>query len=305
MVRKLLRQLRRWFLIQCAPDEAVEHILELLLRVKSREESAVNDPESLGSLIRLYAHAVEKACFAAHCDQKRGHQRAEYLRHLLTRPGATFVDSETIQWAVQLLEIFDARGSRSETELGSLRVGDTCPNEFAALIRILSSRRSVRDFQEKTIPRDIIIRAAECASLAPTSCNRQAIRFFITLDPCVAREAHNLCSGRSGFSDFIPGFTAVCSDSNAYSMPQEYNTLFVDGALCALLFLLGCHTQGVGATLMAWTTGRKEEEAQLKRILKIPPNYEPVVMCAFGFPARQWPNTVRKPIDRWLSFVSQ
>jgi nitroreductase len=50
--------------------------------------------------------------------------------------------------------------------------------EFAALIK---SRRSIRNWQEKPVPEQILVNAIELATWAPNGGNRQNWRFYIIL----------------------------------------------------------------------------------------------------------------------------
>ena len=54
--------------------------------------------------------------------------------------------------------------------------------ESAELIKLIKTRRSIRQFQDKPVTEDILVQAIETATWAPNGANTQSWRFFIILD---------------------------------------------------------------------------------------------------------------------------
>jgi len=54
--------------------------------------------------------------------------------------------------------------------------------ETAELIKLIKSRRSIRLFQDKAVPEELLLQAVEAATWAPNGSNAQTWRFFIILD---------------------------------------------------------------------------------------------------------------------------
>lgn len=290
--------------ILLVPNIQVRNIVRVLLTKSPRDKSSLQTPDSFAALIRLYAHAVEKSCYCQNFDPTRAVDKARTLRNLLGHRMVERVDRETIAWAKQLLTLYDQRKLGGELAVSHPTRQCLSPEDYNCCLRVLSTRRSVRCFEPKVVSRDVVFRAVEFARFAPTSCNRQAVKFFATTDFSLATQAHALCPGRSGFSEPIPGLVVVATDVNPYSMPDEYSLLFIDGAICAYLFVLGCHLQGLGATLMAWNSGRDREESRLREILQIPQRYQIVMACAFGYVSNQWPSIPRKNMSEWIAFAN-
>lgn len=299
---RLLRQLRRHLFFALAPAE-MRPIIKMPLRGATRDQACLQSAESFASLIRIYAHAIEKAVYAPVFDPSRGHAKAAVLRSLLESPLAYHIDRETSEWATNLLTWYDRRVSDSAWHMEYCSPSEVAKDTYSRLLPILQSRRSVRSFAPTAITSAHILRAVEYMRCAPTSCHRQAVRVFATCDSEVAATAHKFCLGSSGFSPTIPAFAAICTDSNPYAMPDEHALPFVDGAICAAFFILGCHAQGICATLMAWNDLRGVSERNLRELLSIPANYVIVVACALGFPAGQPPRNPRKPLSEWVAFT--
>lgn len=57
-----------------------------------------------------------------------------------------------------------------------------------AILEEMDQRRSVRDFSDQPVPRDLIERAIACASTAPSGAHKQPWTFVITGDPDVKRQ---------------------------------------------------------------------------------------------------------------------
>lgn len=283
---------------------AFRRALEPAFRLSSREESCKLNSESVGALVRLYAHAIEKAVWHPTFDPSRGQQKIQFLKDLISAGRShEQVDATTLAWAEDMLQLHALRSGekifpQQETSVATHRAEWT-----DCLLSIVKSRRSTRFFRSSRLDREAIWKVMDIVKCAPTSCHRQAVKIHITLNPERARDCHDCCVGCSGFGDFIPAFAAICTDSNPYSMPQEYPLVFVDGAICAAFFVLACQTQGIATTLMAWTPGREDAENKLRSLLQISPNYRIVVTCALGFPERQTPSPPRKPTPQWVTIL--
>lgn len=287
-------------LIRAIAPRAWRPFIALLSRRESREQAATRDADSYGSLVRLYAHALEKACQCPEFDSMRGDGRARKLRDLLEARHADRVDAVTREWAEQMLKLYDDRVREPHAARKDDGFVGRTRHDAGRLLEFLHTRRSIRHFSTAEVTEDHFAVAVQCVRRAPTSCHRQAVRIYATNRPAIAQEAHSCCVGRSCFGNFIPGFAAICTDTNPYAMPDEFPLIYVDGAICAAFFVLGCHAQGLSATLMAWSSIRQGAEAQLRRLLAIPGHYEIVVTCALGFPGIETPSPPRKPLSEWL-----
>jgi nitroreductase len=301
-VIRLSQSLRKRLALALMPLD-IRRALEPAFRANSREEVSRLNSESLGALVRLYAHAIEKAVSLPSFDATRGQQKVRFLKSMLSAARDHGVDPGTVAWAENMLRLYEHRLSENSLPLQESSAVSHCAEWRDCLLNIVKSRRSTRFFKSLRVEPDAVWRALDIVKYAPTSCHRQAVKIVITLNPDRARDCHKCCVGQSGFGDFIPAFAAICTDSNPYTMPEEYPLLFVDGAICAAFFVLACQTQGVATTLMAWISGRGNAENRLRSLLQIPPNYQIVVTCVLGYPERQTPSPPRKPLMEWVALV--
>lgn len=51
------------------------------------------------------------------------------------------------------------------------------------LEKVIQKRRSIRRFQDREVPTDLIMKAIELASWAPSGGNRQPWKFFVVKNP--------------------------------------------------------------------------------------------------------------------------
>lgn len=291
-------------LMRILTPRALRPLVSLLTREANREMCCRRSSESFSSLVRLYAHAVEKSVYAATFDPQRGVQRSLHLKLLLADAMRSSLDQETLEWADKILEMYENR----RTSGGSLTQLAATPSTPAldvdALESFISARRSVRNFQSTCVSDSAFLRAVEVMRWAPTSCHRQAVKIFATLKAELAREAHACCAGKSGFGEHIPAFAAFCADSNVYSFPEEFSLPFVDSAICFSFFLLGLHAIGMAAVPMAWNQCRLDDEKRLRKLLRIPDQYVIGVNCVFGVPAGRSPTNPRKATARWFEICN-
>lgn len=274
-----------------------------LTRKETREECSRRSAESFSSIVRLYAHAVEKSIYAPAFDPHRGLERSRYLRALLADELAHSVDPETLSWARDMLELYE---SRRKYGLTPAEVGGALPRpllDIATLEAFAASRRSVRNYNSTPVTDGDVLRLIDVMRWAPTSCHRQAVTVFVTLKPEQARAAHACCVGKSGFGEHIPAFAAFCADSNAYTFPEEFSLPYVDAAICFSFFLLAAHALGLGTVPMAWNQGRLDDEARLRKVLRIPDHFVIGVNCAFGVPLSRAATNPRKPPARWCQII--
>ena len=116
-------------------------------------------------------------------------------------------DSDTLEWSRQVLTVYFASITRSHPIVdeckalfdaaakrpGASAQGDQPRVPFAraaaelpsyeSLLQLAQQRRSVRWFDGRPVPRELIDRAVLLAGLSPSACNRQPFRYEIFDDP--------------------------------------------------------------------------------------------------------------------------
>jgi nitroreductase len=157
---------------------------------------------------------------------------------------------------------------------------------------LLNSRRSVRKFQDRHIPKDVLQKLFELCRYAPTSRNSESYYFIAVHD----REKINyLASLREKSSAPIaraPMAVAVCSD------PGLSKRHIQDGCIAAYHFTLAAWNFGLGT---CWIGGMDREE--VKQCLAIPKEHYVATVTPLGYPAEQPKMRPRKPASQYVKVI--
>lgn len=152
--------------------------------------------------------------------------------------------------------------------------------EFLALC---VRRRSVRWFEQKTIPRPLIDKAIEAAAQAPSACNRQPFRFIVLDDPKLAQKVGSISMGTRGFVENFPALVVVVGDLSAYFHERDRHVIYIDASLASMTFALALETIGLSSCMINWPD-IEEKERLIADALGIRPYERVVMLIAFGYP---------------------
>ena len=196
--------------------------------------------------------------------------------------------------------------------------------EFRSL---LSSRRTVRDYSDRPVPRDIITECVMTAGLAPSGANMQPWHFEIVGDPAVKREIRlaaeeeerEFYAGRAGdewlaalaplgtdaekpFLETAPWLIAIFEqrhgvDAQGNKVRHYYTKESVGLAVGFLIAAL--HNAG-----LASLTHTPSPMNFLNEILERPSNEKPFLLLVVGYPAQDAtvPAITKKKPDQFLNF---
>lgn len=161
------------------------------------------------------------------------------------------------------------------------------------------SRRSVRSYKQKQLPREKIKKIINTIRMAPSARNRQDWEFIVVDD----EEKQKELSQNATTQPFIKEASAVIAGVNTepeYVMSCGTPAGIVDLSIALDHLSLKAAEEGLGT---CWI-GSFDEEAT-KHILKIPEKYEIVVLMTIGYPERPLDEEIkkeRKGLGEILSF---
>lgn len=161
---------------------------------------------------------------------------------------------------------------------------DLSPNviDFDDLKKLFIKRRSVRWYQNKPVPLDLVQKAANIASFAPSACNRQPYRFFFCNNQEKTTEIANCAMGTVGFADNLPAIIAVIGDLSAYPADRDRHVIYIDGSLATMQLILALETLGLSTCSINWPE-ISSNERQIRKVIDLK-DYERVVMLlAVGY----------------------
>jgi nitroreductase len=140
----------------------------------------------------------------------------------------------------------------------------------------IKNRRSIRTFQEKTVPEELIKRIIEAGQWAPSACNRQDWRFVIVDDPEVKNNL--LRETTAYFVNKAPVLILILYCNRTDNL--EYKDHLLSGAMAVQNMQLCAYSLGIGSCCV----NNLPIKSRLRSILKIPRYYDPISLLCLGYP---------------------
>jgi len=179
--------------------------------------------------------------------------------------------------------------------------------DFSELVK---HRRSVRDFLDKPVERDKLMRCLEAARLAPSASNSQPWKFIVVDDKELKDKLCDVAFGPlhffNSFCKKAPVIVVIVSENSKFFTrlaAKLRNTYYylVDIGIAGEHFVLQAEELGLGTCWIGWFN-----EDAVKEILNIPKEKKLDVLLALGYPnPKVMPNKlVREPIEKMSSFNS-
>ncbi len=167
------------------------------------------------------------------------------------------------------------------------------PIPDAPILKAIHERRSVRQFLETPVARDLIMTALKAASWAPSGLNNQPWRFALIWDQA-ARQDLAALTRYSTILQSASVLIAVFLDQEAsYDHLKDCQAI---GA-CLQNLLLALHSLDLGAVWIGEILKNKE---RLLEILKLPERLELMAVVAAGHPAHRGQKSHRRPLEELI-----
>jgi len=136
----------------------------------------------------------------------------------------------------------------------------------------IRSRRSVRAYDSRPVPDDVVTKVLEAGRVAPSANNRQPWHFIVVKDQ-KKREA--LSEGKyAKFLKDTPVVIVGCGDQDA-----SEKWCVVDCTIALQQMVIAATGEGLGT---CWIGSFFED--RVKELLKVPPRFKIVAMLAMGYP---------------------
>ena len=165
------------------------------------------------------------------------------------------------------------------------------------LFEAIKGRRSVRAYQAKTVPRDLIEKVLDAARLAPSAGNRQAWHFFVVTD--AARRAALKEAYAKDWLTNAPVVIVACAKTGAaWKRSDGVSYAFVDVAIAFDHLTLAAQAEGLGT---CWIGAFKP--AELRKVMALSADLEPVAMTPLGWPAEMSRLPDRKPLGELTTWL--
>ncbi len=148
--------------------------------------------------------------------------------------------------------------------------------------KVIISRKSIRNFQNKEIPEEVLNDIMEAARLSPSFQNKQCWRFVVVRNKNIIKDLalrSGMISKVNFFIKDAPVVIVACADPAKSGTMNGQNYYLVDTAIAFQQMMLTAWNHGVGS---CWLAAFNEQK--VREILKIPQNIKVVALSPFGYP---------------------
>ncbi|MCW4021865.1 MAG: nitroreductase family protein [archaeon] len=151
-----------------------------------------------------------------------------------------------------------------------------------SMIEVISSRRSIRKYENKEIPKQVLDQILEAGRQSPSAMNKQPYRFVVVTKSELKKEMKAIFSR---FLDNAPVVIVGCANVKARITGKWAE---IDTTIALQNMLLAAWSLGVGT---CWIGSFNEQKT--KKALNVPEEWKVVGMLTLGYPAES-PNERKK-----------
>ena len=216
--------------------------------------------------------------------------------------------------------------------------------ETAELADLIKSRRSIRSWQDKQVPEDLLLRAVELATYAPNGGNQQNWYFHIIVNKQMIGA---IADAVQATTDYIASWPEAAKFGQITAMMQQRSSFFRSApaaiAVSARQYLspleelsaarektdprarqmrearsiADTRIQSVASSIAylllilhqmglgaVWMTGPMHTKAEIEKILKVPKEMDLVAFIPVGYPAETPSLRERKPVKEVCQIIA-
>lgn len=153
------------------------------------------------------------------------------------------------------------------------------------LLEAIKNRRSIRIFEDRPVPDDIIEKIIEAGQWAPSACNRQDWKFIII----ESREVRDriMRETTAYFVGKAPLLILVIYSNRTDNL--EYKDHLLSAAMAIQNMQLVAYSLGLGACCV----NNLPIKSRLRKLLNIPRSFDPVALLCMGYP-----KSIPRPMKR-------
>ncbi len=164
------------------------------------------------------------------------------------------------------------------------------------VLEAIKKRQSVRSYQEKEIPEDVLRQILEAGRLAPSANNKQHWKFIVVKDKDLRKKLVPACKNQE-FVGEAPVVIAGCGTDPDYVMSNGEHAYSIDLAIALDHMSLEAASLGLGT---CWIGAFYQD--QVKEILGVPEDVRVVNLLTLGYPKKLGTKTGRKPLSEIIRY---
>jgi len=154
-------------------------------------------------------------------------------------------------------------------------------SKFEVMAEVVKTRRTVREYTDEVVSREILERILDIARWSPSGSNVQDWRFVIVTNKKLLKAIKMFSPGWVG--DGNPVAVVLCSDRKwAYEKagPLARDVMYlVHAGIVAQTIALLAHSIGLGTNMIM-----SFSKEAVKQILSLPESWEPIMIVLIGYP---------------------
>jgi nitroreductase len=243
----------------------------------ARTPFAEMDADLLGQFIRFYGHSLEKAVrneFAEGRGIEKYRQVSEAIAEWRRRglPRRAFID-----WAERNLAAFDRWQETRQPQLDPAPPARPAGAD-ASVFDVMRSRVSVRFWQRREVEAEKINAVLEAATWAPSSCNRQPWKFYVTRNEAPKDGTCSIGVSNVSLRQKAPVVIYISVDERLF--PERYAPA-VDAGIVGQQMCLAATALGLGGCMMYG--GENFAQDELRARFGMPPHEYVYLVVLLGY----------------------
>jgi nitroreductase len=160
----------------------------------------------------------------------------------------------------------------------------------------IMQRQSIRNFEDKQVPEEKLLKVLEAARLAPSASNQQPYKFVVVRDSAKRRALAEAAGGQKQIAA-APVVIAAVTMMPDYTMYSGVPAYAVDCAIALDHITLAAVDEGLGT---CWIGAFSQEK--VREIMKIPESYKVVALLPLGYPKQIGSQKIRKPLSELVCY---
>jgi len=164
------------------------------------------------------------------------------------------------------------------------------------VLEAIKKRQSVRSYQDKEIPEEILQQILEAGRLAPSAKNNQPWKFIIVKDNNLKKKLISACKNQ-GFVGEASVVIVGCAINPSYKMGSGDYSYSIDLSIALDHMSLQAAALGLGT---CWIGAFYQDK--VKKVLEIPNEVRVVALMPLGFPQALGIDRGRKPLSEIICY---
>lgn len=301
-----------------------------VLRGRARYFANLDLVEGTNVVLRRNTHRLEKALIM---EPRRERFALDYIGETVdafeASAAAATADPGELRWARDVLAVYfdavdrddtlDDLARRYKAACAELDATWTAEDRLRApfsrgespqptishqqLLDLSLRRRSVRWFEPRPVPRELIDQAMLVARQSPSACNRQPFEYRFFDDPELVRQVAAIPFGAAGYGHNIPTIAVLVGRHDHFFSARDRHVIYIDTALSAMAFMFALETLGLSSSAINWPDF-EPLELRMQRTLGLDPAERVIMLMAIGYGRADGgvPFSEKKSLDALRSF---